>query len=224
MKYSIKKIKVYPKEPIEWKEGVYLGMSMNNKVFQSPETLNEILRVITKQVDTYSVLVGDYLHRFNEQIFNGCNEVEAIEKSINKGASLVNLFTEVANDHPKSTYKFIYSSEFNHRPDFNKRVSRLEDLFISNKRFQDWINYATSVFLRRHDEIRISKEDAEKLCKAYLIEELVIFEMLSEDGLRVNLYPGNQLPIIKEIVSGRLPDVSKSLERIQAVEIKFRPS
>ena len=34
-----------------------------------------------------------------------------------------------------------------------------------------------------------------------------IFEILAEEGFTVNVYPGNQLPIIKAICSGFLSDV-----------------
>ena len=102
-------------------------------------------------------------------------------------------------------------------------MGRFESLYKSNKHFEKIIDYTVNVFLRRQPDIKVSIDKARSLCCQYLFEELVIFEILAEDGYKVNIYPGNQLPIIKAIVTGQLKNVSEPLEGIQAVEIKFRP-
>lgn len=223
MDHKIKKIKVYPKEPVQWDNGVYLGMSMNNKMFKSPETIIEMLKKIKEHTDHFSLLIGDYLHRYNEQIFLGYTEEEAIKVSIEKGQILTNLFKETADQLPIK-YHLIYSGDFISRPSFVNKLEKLNQLYISNTHFHELVNHTVNIFLRRQSDIKIPIQKAKELCRSYLFEELIIFEILAEEGLKVNIYPGNQLPLIKELVAGKLSDVSDILEKIQAIEIKFRPS
>ncbi len=223
MDHKIKKIRVYPKEPIEWNNGVYLGMSMNNKMFKSAETIAEMLKLIGEHTHSFTLLIGDYLHRYNEQIFLGYDEAEAIEKSIEKGVYLTSLFKSVAKNYSVK-YDLRYSSEFKERSDFLIRLEKFKQLYQDNNRFHELINDTVNIFLRRQSDIKISIHKAKELCRSYLFEELIIFEMLAEEGLNVNIYPGNQLPLIKVLVSGKLNNVSEKLENIQAIEIKFRPS
>ncbi len=222
MGFTIKKINVYPKGDIRWDNGVYLGASMNNLLFKDEKTLNEILEFINSNVNHYCILVGDYLHRYNEIIFNGLNESEAITNTIEKGQSFSRFFELEAKKH-SAKFEFIFSKDIVKTPGFQDRVNRFFELYFSNLRFKELVDYTIKVFLRRQNEIKISYSKAEELCKEYLVEELAIFEVLAERGLHVNIYPGNQLPITKEIVSGKLKGVSAALENMQAIEIKFRP-
>ncbi len=223
MEHKIKKIKVYPKEPILWKNGVYLGMSMNNQMFRSVDTVCEMLQLISTYTNQCEILVGDFLHRYNEQIFEGYNEQEAINISQIKGKKLRGFFEEAIIKFPIK-YNFLYTGEFLMRPEFSIKLKRFKNLYNSHTRFHELINYTVNIFLRRQNDIKISLDKAKELCREYLFEELIIFEILAEKGLEVNIYPGNQLPLIKELVAGRLKGVSEILEKIQAIEIKFRPS
>jgi len=225
MKYKIKKLRKYPSSEIDWNKGVYLGMSMNNKMFDSKETICQMVKIIPNHVKQIAVLVGDYLDRYNEQIFNGCSEAEAINKSLEKGIKLTSLFEKaVSNCEDIPSYNFIYSKQFSERDNYKKKLKKFANFYATHNEFHKLVDYTIDVFLRRRrDEIKVKREEAHRLCKYYLFEELVIFEMLAEDNLRINIYPGNQLPIIKKIAAGELAGISESLEKLHAIEIKFRP-
>jgi tRNA-dependent cyclodipeptide synthase len=222
MTHEIKKIKVYPQGDIHWNNGVYLGMSMNNMAFKNEILLREIIRNISDNTDSYYLLVGDYLHRYNEQIYSGFDEEFAIQSTKKTGNTLVNFFKKIADEFP-SKYTILYTHELVDNNDFDKKYQRFVNLYTTNSDFFKLINYTIDVFLRRQKELHVTNEKARELCRSYLIEELVIFEILAEKGLKVNIYPGNQLPIMKKLVAGKLMQVSEILEKIQIVEIKLRP-
>jgi hypothetical protein len=136
----------------------------------------------------------------------------------------VELFNEMILRVPnRVAWDFLYTNDLKNRPLFNSKMERFKSIYLVNKQFQELLNHTVNVFLRRQQEIMIGLREAKDLCRLYLLEELVIFEILAEEGYNVNMYPGNQLPIIKAIVTGQLKNVSEPLEGIQAVEIKFRP-
>jgi tRNA-dependent cyclodipeptide synthase len=223
MDYQIKKIRSYPSRQINWTGGLYLGMSMSNTAFQDSQRLKLILNEITSRNKKFTLLVGDFLHRYNEQIFGGLSEKDAIESSLKKGEMLVKLFVEIADEIENVQYSIIHTSKFLQYPSFTEKMNRLRNCYKANNHFRELIEYTIDVFLRRQIEIKTKYEVARELCRNYLFEELAIFEILSEEGFNVNIYPGNQLVIIKAIITGSLKNVSESLERIQAIEIKLRP-
>ncbi|MDD2987140.1 tRNA-dependent cyclodipeptide synthase [Flavobacterium sp.] len=224
MNYKIKKLNLYPKLDYNWNHHVFLGMSMNNKVFQSPETLVEIINLLALKSEACLILVGDYLHRYNEQIFNGISQEDAIKKCQSKGAELKSIFNKTIKENKlKFNYSYRDTESFLSHPNFKSKMQRFEKLYLINTKFKELIEYTVDVFLRRQSEIKIDSIKARELCVKYLLEEMVIFEILAEEGYIINVYPGNQLPIIKSICTGELKEISQELEKIQAVEIKFRP-
>lgn len=222
MGFTIKKIKVYPDDKINWEQGVYLGLSINNRMFRDQNALEEIVHFISQHKKECHLLIGDYLHRYNEVIFNGLSLNEATEIIRNKTKDTVELVMTEAGKHGITIIP-IYTEEVVMSAGFPQRLQRVKDVFEENSRFNELVEYTIDVFLRRQDEIKISLSEARKYCLEYLLEELAIFEVLAERGFLVNIYPGNQLPITKELVCGHLKNVSAPLEKIQAVEIKFRP-
>jgi len=223
MTYLLKKVRVYPKENIDWSEKAYLGMSMGNRIFQSPESLIELWQYIASHTSHLTILVGDHLHRYNLQIFEGLSEKSAIDIAEEQGRRLVNIFMNTIGHTSPKEYHFLYTKSLMVHFAFDSKMTKFKMLYDSDPTFAALIEYTVNVFLRRHKEIKVSTEKAKNLCRLYLFEELVIFEILASEGYKVNIYPGNQLPIIKEIVTGKLKNVSEQLESIQAVEVKFRP-
>lgn len=224
MEFVIKKVNIFPKENRNWENGLYLGMSLNNKIFSNENSLLSLLEYLTSRTNKFSILVGDYLNRYNEQIFSGVTEAEAIEISLKKGEALKSLFEDLVRKKKlKIEIKFISSLHFKSHASFQKKFERFIGLYHSSLEFQGLIEHTIDVYLKRQTTIRVDLKEARTMCFQYLLEELVIFELLAEEGFKVNVYPGNQLPIVKAICSGQLKKISRSLEQIQAVEVKFRP-
>lgn len=222
--YEVKKTVCYPNQPIRWGDNIYISMSINNNVFNSDDTLAEFIKFLSAHSKNITIINGGFLHRYNEQIFFGLSEHASAKVSLEKGSLLQKKFIDTVKKIDVSiNYKFIDSLEFNKYPTFHTKFKLFQSFYISESKFRYLLEYTIDVFLRRQPEIKLSATEARKRCLMYLIEELVIFEILAEKGYYVNVYPGNQLPIIKAICMGKLKNISNSLEHIQAVEVKFRP-
>ena len=59
------------------------------------------------------------------------------------------------------------------------------------------------------------------MCCKYLLEEIAVFNVLSEQGWRVELYPGSELNALVEVAKGKFPDVPQGLKNRINVELKI---
>jgi hypothetical protein len=74
---------------------------------------------------------------------------------------------------------------------------------------------------KRSKDIAVDDSKAIELCCKYLLEEIAVFNMLSEKGWRVELYPGSELHVLAEIAKGRFPEVPVGLKNRINVELKI---
>ena len=103
---------------------------------------------------------------------------------------------------------------------FSERLSRFQREYESSGTFRHLIDQAIHEFLSRR-RYRGDSATVRQHCVAYQLEELVIFELLAEKGYTSLVYAGAQLPVMKGIVSNRLSGLSKALEGLSLVEMRF---
>ncbi len=213
--------KYYPGEP-DWKGKVYMPVSMNNMLVRDEDTVTEILRWIFEKTNTCHAILGDYLHR-NNIMLDGTGVEGAVLISEKQGKELELILKKSAEKFSGKTLVISSSSLFYKREDFTSRLIYYNKLYINNTKFSNEINYLIHQFIERQGHMEGNPEQL-LLCRNYLLEELVIFEILSEENFCINIYPGKQLRVFKRIVDGSLPDVSKALEKVTLIEMRFRPS
>lgn len=76
------------------------------------------------------------------------------------------------------------------------------------------------MFLKRKKSFAVPRDLALKLCVQYLLEELVIFQILGEQGKSINVYPG-RWSVFKSIVNDKVVGIPKELTDYQLVELNF---
>lgn len=224
---TIKKTKEIPAK-INYNDQIpYLVMSLNNTRFEDTEILKEIIQWMQQKTSCFVLLIGDHLHRLNYMIFENLSEEDSIRKAKKRGDYLSNIFdksiSEVASKNGNICYSPKRLKEFYSTKDFCERFKRFETHLQANPIFKDSIDSIISTYIGRQAKKPDSIEKAYQLSRKYLLEELVIFELLAEKGLTINIYPGSQLPVMKAIVKNELPGISPSLEKISLVEIVFKP-
>ena len=229
MSLKIKKLIFYPKRrgdaPI-WQQGAYMPISVNNNRIANQDSLKEILELIFNNCDSFTAVLGGYLHRHNLQMLIGLPEEQAKSKGLEIEESLIQHVSKVASELNKSkNIRFVPSSKFYHYNEFKPRFEELLSIYHVHKGFFRIMEDTVDSFLLRNiTNLSISEIKSRELCKNYLLEEIVIFELLAKEGYKLNIYPGQQLPVIKEIVNGTLKGISTILESISLIEIKFKPN
>lgn len=218
----LKSPKYYPTVP-DWSGNVYMPVSMNNRLIRDSVALSEILGWIFEHADSCDAIIGDYLHRHNIMM-DGTDEAKSITLSKKLGDGLVELLQSKMKDFPGKVLNIRPVKEFYERLDvFNSKLNYYLGLYDNNAVFHEEIQFLIHQFLERQGHIDGSPKQIE-LCKLYILEELVVFEMLAEEGCNINIYPGKQLRVFKKIVTRELRQISKDLEKVSLVELRVKPA
>ncbi len=205
----------------DWSKGAFLVVSVKNNHFRNKNSLIQILNLFRENVGNgfFKIVIGDYLDRHNEIIFNNYTEKEAIQTSLKKGDELIKLIEDELKELNITNYSFIRTQEFYEKKIFLDLFVKYQKIYELNLPFKTVIDETVIQFFKRMQLIDDSNSRFQR-CVNYLLEELAIFEMIVTDGYFINIYPGKQLKILKEIVKGNI-EVSEELKKYILVELKF---
>ena len=199
----------------------FLGVSLNNRVTTNPDSIERVFAWVAHHVGKFDPLLGDYVHRHNYQAFNGMSERAAEEQSRKDGEHAATQLRDVAATCGSKDVSLITAEMLSREPEFATCVARLRQLYGEHDRFRTLIDETTNAFvMRKHSSVPLNDKVRDH-CTAYQLEELVLFEMLADRGYGTFVYPGAQLPVMKEIVSGSLHGVSRALQSLTLVEIRL---
>jgi len=193
---------------------------MNNRLAVSPRAFRAVFDWIATNVGSADLFIGDHLHRHNYQAFDGMTEFAAIEQGLrdrNELAARLQGFLAAGVWPPAA---IMSASTLYPDPTFTDRLSRFRKQYASNGDFTRLIDDAVDAFLARKQPDRVVNDDARGHCVAYQLEELVLFELLAEQGYSTLIYAGAQLPIMKSIVSGHVHGASDALRNLVLIELR----
>lgn len=223
-KYRLAKVKYLNKNNhnlYNWTTGAFLGVSLNNRQFWNQDSLIQILNTFKKNVadGSFKIVIGDYLDRYNEIIFNNCTEEEAIKVSLAKGDVLIKKIKKGLKMLNINNYSIVRTQDFHKQQDFPKLLSKYLKIYEHNILFKNIIDKTVEQFFGRMQFDNNSIYNFQ-LGVNYLIEELAIFEMLINNGNYINIYPGKHLQVLKDIVKGEI-EVSDELKKYILVQLIF---
>lgn len=201
-----------------------LGVSMSNPIFWR-SSLDKILEWMAGNFDTSMILVGDYLHRLNEQILRGGTEEEAVARALDIGEDFLEQLDQYIHKYPEHKFEVVRWQPFHEEPTFWEAKEQMHALYASSAEVKSSIDSAAALFVwQKQDRTRfkVTKATAIELSAQYLLEEMAVFSMLIEKGWEVVVYPGAQLPLLMEIAKGRFKDIPNSLDKGIYVELKVR--
>jgi tRNA-dependent cyclodipeptide synthase len=199
----------------------YLSISLSNHTSASRERLREITEWTRTYLGAFDVIIGDYFHRHNLEDQQGLAGEEALKQATADGVTHTNRIRKILDSFGLFDTRIRLATSLYTQPQYHGRLEALEKLYLSNVSFKNFIEKGTDMFLERKSPTRLNVESARNHSKAYQLEELAIFELLSMEGYTTNIYPGAHLPVMKEIVSGDLQQVLPLLAKMILVELKF---
>ena len=200
-----------------------VGVSMNNANYFG-NRLQPFVEWLEQKSDNTIIVIGDYLHRFNEKIFNNVTDDEAIRK----GLALGQLFIKKLNECKIQANKFeiIHWETLINDVEIIEEYKKICHFFITNLLFRDEILASCDDFVFRQVEkgnnIGVSYEEAIKLSSNYILEEMAVFGILAKRGYKVQVYPGTQLSIFKALGNGVFPEVDAGLKHGIFVDLKIK--
>lgn len=224
---SIKIVKTTPKvstEELFSHKRCYFGISLDNPHFFG-RSLQALMLWGMGNFDQCLVLVGDYLRRFNEQIFSGMSKGQAIQ--------MAHSFGDAFMDRTRSFFEQLPARRVTLRrweicletSEYVKSRAALDDLFNSEPEFRASVEKDAFSFIKRqtkhHKKLAVTMEEALELSCRYLLEEIAVFSSLSQQGWKVELYPGPELNVLVDIAKGNFKDVPAALKERINVELKI---
>ena len=202
----------------------YIGISLENPLFEG-ETLPAMLGWATSRFEQCLVIIGDYLNRFNEQIINGCDANKAGEFAIIQGDSFISKTKEIFGQLPAGKVQLTRWKEHLQGEGFSRSKNILDEIFESNEEFRASVEYDAVSFVKRQQKhnrsLSLGIEEAIRLSCEYILEEVAVFNVLSERGWNVELYPGPELRVLAEVAKGKYPGVPMGLKSRVNVELKI---
>ena len=203
----------------------YLGISLDNPVFQG-DSLKALLLWACCKFEQSLVLIGDYLSRFNEKILSACDEKRAGDISIRRGDLFLLQTKEIFNSLPLQKIHLTRWNEHLKTSEFDIAKKILDNLFETNSRFRNSVEYDAMSFVERQKKhnfkLAVTEVEAIRLSCEYILEESAVFSSLASRGWEVELYPGSELKVLAEIAAGKYQEeIPQGLKKRINVELKI---
>lgn len=202
----------------------YLGISLDNPIFRG-RTLEALLLWAVRNFDRCLVVVGDYLCRFNSLIFNGLKNDAAPKAAHAAGDSFILGTSELFKRLPRGKISLTRWEPCLDSVEYKKSRAVLDNLFASDSDFRASVERDASSFARRQTKrnqtLAVSMEDAIELSCQYLLEEIAVFSALSEQGWKVELYPGPELHVLIDAAKGKYSRIPQGLKERINVELRI---
>jgi tRNA-dependent cyclodipeptide synthase len=199
----------------------YLGMSVLNPYIVSRK-LSKILNWVTEHYDECILLVGDYLHRHNEEIYYGKTPEQAAGKVQLLGHLIDLQLAEVLKHQKNNIFKIVHWEDFiKDNKEFDASYEMLTTALKKSEPFRSSLKQCAEGYIEKiiqRNNMFLEKEDAVKVSQRYLIEEMAVFDCLIGDGYQTQIYPGEVVPILKEIISNKFPFLHSKLRNAIYIE------
>ena len=224
---SVEIVRILPKiseEELFARKRCYFGISLDNPHFTG-RSLQALLLWGIVNFDQCLVVIGDYLRRYNERIFNGSKKAEAIKAAHKVGDAFMRSSSNFFQQLPKKRVVLMRWEQCLINDEYKNSKSVLDKLFVSDSQFRSAVEKDAFSFVRRqvkqNNDLAVSTEEAIELSCRYLLEEIAVFSALSEQGWKVELYPGPELYVLAEIIKGNFVDVPGGLKERVNVELSI---
>ncbi|MHC4396711.1 MAG: tRNA-dependent cyclodipeptide synthase [Planctomycetota bacterium] len=202
----------------------YIGISIDNPVFYG-SSLEALLLWGIKNFDQSLVIIGDYLRRFNEQIFNHLPVDKAVKAAQDAGDLFLLQTSQLLEQLPREKISITRWKPCLETDEYKKSRAILDELFDSDPNFKTAVVRDAFSFAKRQAKqkrtLAIPMEEAIELSSQYLMEEIAVFSALSEQGWNVELYPGPELRVLVEIARGKYSNIPQGLKKRINVELQI---
>ena len=202
----------------------YIGISLDNPGFYG-KSLQALLLWGLGNFDQVLVVAGDYLRRFNEQIFSGLDHDEAAKAAHEFGDMFLQKTNKFFNQIQSGRLSLIRWEPCLDSEEYRKAKAILDDFFKSDDSFRASVQKDAWSFIKRQKKRRyklaVSEEKAIELSCKYLLEEITVFSALSEQGWKVELYPGPELSVLVDIAKGKYQGIPEGLKDRINVELQI---
>jgi len=203
--------------------GVSLGGS--NALDFHGAKLEAIVRWIASRATRCCVLVGDSLGRISLEMREGLapDVAEREARALGKRYAAETEATFRRYTTSDVSFEFRYGTEYADHKSFHRYLHDVQALYKQDDAFRALVHSFGGDYQARtarslgNREVGLD-ERWQRLAHNYLLEEIVLFACLAEDGWPVLVYPGSIDSII-EVAEGRYPSLPAPLRALQFIAL-----
>ena len=201
----------------------YMGISLDNRDFYG-RSLEALLFWTAKNYEQCLIIVGDYLRRFNEQIFSGKTGESAEKVCLGAGDTYLARTAEIFSRIAEPKIKLIRWKDCIEKERYKKARNILDNLYKTDESFRAAVQKDAFSFIKRQNlkkqNLAVPLEEAIDISSQYLLEEVAVFSALSEEGWNIEVYPGPELGVLVEIAKGNFANIPEGLKKRINIELK----
>lgn len=189
----------------------FVGVCLNHRM-SSISFLQKFIPWVAEHSDPLLILVCDYLERHNEMAFNHLSESDAVERVMLQGEKIQKITDDAFVSCGLSGKVDCRVMNFRgavEDPSFRQYYELVNSAYDNNEAFREDVLMETNGFVRR---IALTKpkrysyhepnHDPDWL-RVYLLEEIAMYVNLFFKGYTVEVYPGADSLILKNIAEGK---------------------
>lgn len=187
--------------------GICAYRPMSNRSF-----LNDLIPWVLERSNHIKIIIGDYLERHNLMAFEGLTEEEAVEHLFKKGQKIVRSVNRILQEYKQSHKLAVvdFRTEMGLRG-FKKVYEATLGCYKSNPLFASDIRREVERFVtdsKRYDQDLKQSVLAEKAAELdkYVLEEVAMYVHLYLQGYTIEVYPGQDLPVLRKIAENTYKD------------------
>ena len=190
----------------------FVGVSMSNNIFRKKNII-EVLKWIDQNFDSVEIIIADTLHRYNEMAISSITEQEALIKTQKIGDEYFEMVKGLQSIMKSCEIKITRWNDYRNKKQLKSWKTYYWNQFQENDIFhQELILTANNYFQRAFPKNDVIITDAMiNLSVNYLLEEFAFISYYIQDTIKVSVYPGKQLDLLKNIVKGNFPKIHSPL-------------
>jgi len=223
---EIKIVKTTPKatqQQLTSYKRCYMGISLDNPDFYG-SSLEALLQWTAANFEQCLIIIGDYLRRFNAQIFNSNGGLTEETASMKAGDAYLEQNAEILNRFREPKIKIIRWKDCLAFEQYKKAKLILDNLYKSDDAFRASLQKDAFSFINRQKRKKqtpaVSTERAIEISCQYLLEEIAVFSTLAEQGWNIEVYPGPELGVLVDIAKGNFSQIPDGLKQRINIELK----
>lgn len=191
---------------------VFLALSPDSK-FLTRKRVSAVLRWLLPRTTKVMIAEGTFLTRWNLQAFDGVSAAVATQLAEERGHRIAETIRAAVRDadhlRASNMVELIDWSSVVRTPEFVEIRNRIAAFADANADFSQGIDDLVGEYLdrrmRREPTTVSVSTGASQLLRAYVLEELAMFVQLYDHGLHVEVYPGDDINLMRQVARGDFP-------------------
>ena len=202
----------------------YCGISLSNENFKGSR-LKSVIKWLASHGEQCCLVVGDDLQRWNIMIWNGVPYEEARNIAKTEGEVFLEHLKPLLESYSSKQFQVTRWQELTKQTNFECWQKKVNAMLSTETDLAESLETSAKNFLvrqiNRGVQMQIPPEKALTYSMNYIIEEIAVFGQLSQEGWCVDVYPGQELPILKKIATSQYENIPKPLRERISIELKI---